>query len=318
MALNLSELMQTATRTLHNSVEAIRKWVDMTLAPPKDITIELYDQNGNLVTETLPNYRKQLQTLLGDKKNLPFLDGGYAINAQELANFLANIPIAGHGIIRINTPIVVDRDLVLGSARSCYLVIEDGGQLIFHAYEDTTTNTKKLRRFRVDGDSYFMVSIHQTTIAEPVFGVDLSPVANSTAPWDSWKANRSMFVIIHSELRIETGGASDIVDNRTIVDLSADASLLFSYIARGRSYIGFSYNNGNVGVFKLADTTTPQKILNIDHRANVTLSGRISDSLGNVTNPLGTYTPYVSGIVYYDTSTVTLVPRNVLSAQTLR
>lgn len=319
MGFNFGELQQIALRVLHNADEAIRKWISMTLAPPQDVTVEYYDRNGNLITETLPNYRKQLQTLLNDKKNLPYLDAGYVTTEQELRDALQNIPHAGWGVVRVNTPIVITSNITLGSGRGCFLVLEDGGQLIFKAYVDTTTATKKLPRINVMDSSYLVVTVRQSILSEPVLGVDLSAVASATEPWNAWIGDRSIFLVVHSDLRIDSGLSTDTTSNKILIDLSADSALYLVHVARASFFFSAGYNSGaSRGAVKLADVTTPHKFIHVDSHARLTLTPLISDAAGTITDPSGVYTPYTSGIIYYDVATNTLVPRNVLSGQILR
>ena len=63
MSFNFSQLQQSVDRLLINSSEAINKLVDLTIAPARDVTVQYYDRNGNLVTQTTPNLMKVLNTV---------------------------------------------------------------------------------------------------------------------------------------------------------------------------------------------------------------------------------------------------------------
>lgn len=63
MSFNFSQLQQSVDRLLINSSEAINKLVDLSIAPASDVTVQYYDRNGNLVTQTTPNMMKVLNTV---------------------------------------------------------------------------------------------------------------------------------------------------------------------------------------------------------------------------------------------------------------
>lgn len=63
MSFNFSQLQQSVDRLLINSSEAISKLVDLSIAPAGDVTVQYYDKNGDLVTQTTPNMMKVLNTV---------------------------------------------------------------------------------------------------------------------------------------------------------------------------------------------------------------------------------------------------------------
>ncbi len=64
MAIDIQGLNDALLKTSKNYDEAVRKWVELALAPAKDVPIEYYDPNGNLVQTTVPNRAKLFNELL--------------------------------------------------------------------------------------------------------------------------------------------------------------------------------------------------------------------------------------------------------------
>lgn len=72
MSFNFSELQQSVNRLLLNSSEAINKWRDFVLTPARDIQVQYYNSQGQLVTETLPNRAKLFNQLLNDAQKIMY------------------------------------------------------------------------------------------------------------------------------------------------------------------------------------------------------------------------------------------------------
>jgi len=279
---SINDVIQYAIRNLKNAGEIVWKFYEFTLGDPKDVPFEVYDKNGNLIRRTLPNYRKQLRTLLQDKKNLPFFNGGNITTEQELGDFVNNIPERGRGEAKITAPITLTRPLYIGNGKHVSLIIDtdSGGKITFKAFE--VNGVKRLPAIQVDSHSYLHIHIRGNP-QTPVFDVDLSGV-NPATPWNSWSGRRVMFLIVHSEVRMECGGVTSASD-KVIAELSNDPQIGFAHIARSRLFINAAWrgSDGKIynGYIRIADTTTPQEIMKVGSYAEFGLGIRIADSSGN-------------------------------------
>lgn len=111
-AFNYPELEQKAARVLYNSNEFINKWVDFISAPAGNITLEYYDENGNLKTATFSNRNKLVQDFIanansvmnktfyvdavnGDDNN----DGSESAPFKTLQKAIDSVPVGGRVII---------------------------------------------------------------------------------------------------------------------------------------------------------------------------------------------------------------------------
>ncbi len=246
MALNLAELQQKADRVIHNADEVIRKWRDLTIAPPQDVTVEYYDRNGNLVRETIPNYRKQLDQLLLDKRNIATYYAPAPITTeQELRDFINNIPHAGRGVGELAGNVVLTQDLIIGNGKKVYLKITTGS-ITFKAYADPGDGTVKIPRILIEGNSYVHLAVWGSNGVppNPLLSIDFSAVdlVNSSVSTDVLRT--SLFVVVHSYLRFEyVSPELTFASDTTLVDLSADPKLKLAVIARSALQLASSWTD---------------------------------------------------------------------------
>jgi len=305
--LNLADLQQKADRVIHNADEAVRKWVDLALAPAKDVPIEYYDPNGNLVQKAVPNRAKLFQDLIVNANSVMNRtyyvdqingndgnDGSQTAPFQSLQRAINSVPAGGVGNIYI-----------IGTHRLTQPTIIDSNKLIyFHLY--THTHNAKLVFELVDGDTGKIVPYLHISHASLVFKIYENNIAyilsvdpgTAQQPWNTWAGRRSLFLITHGELRfsIEPGTISQIGDI-VFADISLDPNILLAYIARSKMYIQVNWagSDGNLyyGAVKLA--TDPQILVYFDSFAQFWTN--IAISFNNRITHTANYSSYVGGIV---------------------
>ena len=235
MALNLTELQQKADRVIHNADEVIRKWRDLTIAPPQDVTVEYYDPNGNLVRETIPNYRKQMANLLQDKRNIATYYAPAPITTeQELRDFINNIPYAGRGVGELAGNVVLTQDLIVGDGKHILLSVTTGS-ITFKAYTDPADGTVKIPRILIEDNSYVRLIVPGSNGVppNPLFSIDFSAVDLVNSSVSTNILRTSLFVVVHSQLRFEyVSPKLTFASDTTLVDLSADPQFKLVVIAR--------------------------------------------------------------------------------------
>lgn len=69
MGIDVQGLNENALRTLKNSDEFVRKYIEFLSAPAGTITMEYYDEFGNLKTATFDNRNKLVQDLIANLNN---------------------------------------------------------------------------------------------------------------------------------------------------------------------------------------------------------------------------------------------------------
>ena len=112
MTIDIKSLNEKALQVLHNSDEFVRKWNEFLAAPAGNVSLEYYDENGNLQTATFSNRNKLVQDFIanvnsvmsktfyvdsinGDDNN----DGSSAAPFATPEKAIDSIPIGGKGLI---------------------------------------------------------------------------------------------------------------------------------------------------------------------------------------------------------------------------
>ena len=66
MTIDIKSLNEKALQVLHNSDEFVRKWNEFLAAPAGNVSLEYYDENGNLQTATFSNRNKLVQDFIAN------------------------------------------------------------------------------------------------------------------------------------------------------------------------------------------------------------------------------------------------------------
>ena len=139
MAIDIQGLNDTLLKTSKNYDEAVRKWVDLALAPAKDVPIKYYDQNGNLVQTAIPNRAKLFQNLLvnvnsamnrtyyvdavnGSDNN----DGSSTAPFKTIKKAVDSVPVGGWGEIRLTAGQIHRIDADIYTANKTILFLTKG------------------------------------------------------------------------------------------------------------------------------------------------------------------------------------------------
>jgi len=154
MALNLAELQQKADRVIHNADEFVRKWIEFISAPAGNVTLEYYDQNGNLQTVSFPNRNKLVQDFIanaGSVMTKTFYvdqtngsdsnDGSQNAPFKTLQKAVNSVPVGGKAIIYIvgSYLLAPSTDMVSFSDRDIRLFpVDSTSQLIIDREGGTT------------------------------------------------------------------------------------------------------------------------------------------------------------------------------------
>jgi len=124
MAINYNEIQQKIDNVLHNNDEFVRRWVDFLTAPSGTVTVEYYDQNGNLQTASFDNRSKVVQDFIanvnsamqktfyvdavnGDDNN----DGSPNAPFKTLKKACDSVPVGGSGEITILGDYTLQQDI---------------------------------------------------------------------------------------------------------------------------------------------------------------------------------------------------------------
>jgi len=111
MTFNLDALQQIAERTLHNADEFVRKWIEFLSAPAGTLTLEYYDQSGNLRSVSFSNRAKIVRDFVTNVKSALikrfYLDANSGNNSNDgsynspLKDLDYAIEIAPPGVIEL-------------------------------------------------------------------------------------------------------------------------------------------------------------------------------------------------------------------------
>jgi len=121
MSFNLAELQQKVDRVIHNADEFIRKWIEFISAPAGDVSIEYYDKNGQLRTNTFANRNKLIQDFIANANAVMAKtvyvdqingndgnDGSQNAPFKTLPKAMNSVPVGGRAEIRLLSDYVSD------------------------------------------------------------------------------------------------------------------------------------------------------------------------------------------------------------------
>jgi len=154
MAINYNEIQQKIDNVLYNSDEFVRRWVDFLTAPSGTVTVEYYDQNGNLQTASFDNRSKVVQDFIANVNSAmqktfyvdavngnDANDGSQNAPFKTLAKAIYSVPPGGHVWIRLLSDIVVSDSGKINMGDSNRVVIIDG-------YNGETPDNRRTVQFK--------------------------------------------------------------------------------------------------------------------------------------------------------------------------
>lgn len=117
---------EKALQVLHNSDEFVRKWNEFLAAPAGNISLEYYDQNGNLQTATFSNRNKLVQDFIANVNSAmsktfyvdavngsDLNDGSSTTPFKTLKKAVDSVPVGGFGRIILMSDIQLNDFLVI-------------------------------------------------------------------------------------------------------------------------------------------------------------------------------------------------------------
>ena len=197
-------LQQKADRVIHNADEAVRKWVDLVLAPAKDVPIQYYDKNGNLVQTTRPNlnkiYQQVLTNALNASTNTFYVDtqqGNDANSGTDWNNAFLTVEKAINSVPYGNIATIFIRGNIVLTSK----VNITGKRIFLVADNYDTANQFATQTLTVDqnSDTYFLVSNGIGYLKIVGFDIHSVPNRNVTYHWSM------MFKCVYGHFHLQIG-----------------------------------------------------------------------------------------------------------------
>lgn len=195
MAIDIQGLNDNLLKASKNYDEAVRKWVDLALAPAKDVPIEYYDPDGNLIQTTVPNRAKLFNDLLVNVNSAMYRtyyvdavngndgnDGSQTAPFQTIKKAIDSVPAGGVVTIYLHD---TSPHSILSN------ILTNNKILIFAKHPNATTNPKVIFKSFTSTigttlyNSNYSIIVYNSRLYSTYIDFEVEAPADPTLPYAS-------------------------------------------------------------------------------------------------------------------------------------